>query len=138
MTDKEKFEGFEKMIANNEKQYGKEIRQKYGESIIDGSNAKLRGMTREQYATIESLSTELNATLKAAVEQGHPASELAQKCCELHKQWLCYFWDSYNPQAHIGIAQMYVDDPRFTAYYDKITPGCATFLRDALLIYCKI
>jgi len=38
---------------------------------------------------------------------------------------------------HLGLAQMYVDDPRFTAYYDKIAPGAAMFLRDALEIYCK-
>jgi hypothetical protein len=31
---------------------------------------------------------------------------------------------------------MYVDDPRFTAYYDKIAPGCAGFLRDAVKIFC--
>lgn len=36
-----------------------------------------------------------------------------------------------------GVTQMYVDDPRFTAYYDKIAVGCAAFLRDAVLIYCK-
>jgi len=32
---------------------------------------------------------------------------------------------------------MYVDDQRFTAYYDKIATGCAVFLRDALAVYCK-
>jgi hypothetical protein len=31
MSDKEKFEGFkEKLISDNEKQYGKEIREKHG------------------------------------------------------------------------------------------------------------
>jgi hypothetical protein len=30
---------------------------------------------------------------------------------------------------------MYVDDERFTAYYDKEQPGTAAFLRDAVLIY---
>ncbi len=29
---------------------------------------------------------------------------------------------------------MYVDDERFTAYYEK-QPGTAVFLRDAILIY---
>lgn len=27
---------------------------------------------------------------------------------------------------------MYVEDPRFMAYYDKIAPGSAVFLRDAV------
>lgn len=31
---------------------------------------------------------------------------------------------------------MYVEDPRFTAYYDdQVQPGAAQFLRDAVLIY---
>lgn len=30
---------------------------------------------------------------------------------------------------------MYVDDERFTAYYNKDQPGAAKFLGDAVLIY---
>ena len=36
MTDKEKFEGFkQKMIDDNEKKYGKEIREKYGDDTVN-------------------------------------------------------------------------------------------------------
>ena len=75
--------------------------------------------------------------LKAAFEQGDPSGELAQKACELHKKWLCLHWDEYSKEAHIGLTMMYVADPRFTAYYDKIAVGCAAFLHDAVSIYCK-
>jgi hypothetical protein len=40
--------------------------------------------------------------------------------------------------ARIKIIEMYVDDERFTAYYNKIAPGCAAFLRDAMRIYTGI
>jgi len=137
MNDNEKFEGFkQKLIDDNEQQYGEEVRTKYGDDTVNRSNAKIKGMTKEQYAVVEKLSEEVNEALKAAFEQGDPSNKLAQKACELHKNWLCYFWDSYSKEAHIGVAQMYVDDPRFTAYYDKIIPGCAVFLRDAINIYC--
>ena len=136
MQNNEKFEGFiNKMVDDNEKQYGKEIREKYGDDAIDRSNARLKGMTQEQYTKAEALTAELSETLKAAIKQGDPAGEQAQKACELHKQWLCIFWESYSREAHIGITQMYVDDPRFTAYYDKIAVGCAEFLRNAVAIY---
>jgi len=139
MSDHEKFQGFkQKLIDENEAQYGDEIRAKYGSDAIDHTNAKLKGMTTEQYAQTEHLSAELNQTLKAAFEQGDPASELAQKACHLHRQWLCYFWDSYSKDAHLGVTQMYVDDPRFTEHYDKIAPGCAIFLRDAVLLYTQV
>lgn len=137
MTDEEKFEGFkEKLISDNEQKYGKEIREKYGDEAVGRSNAKLKNMTKEQYGELEALTQELNNTLKAAFEQGDPGGELAQKACALHKKWLSFYWDHYSKEAHMGVAQMYVDDPRFTAYYDAIAPGCAVFLRDAVRIFC--
>ena len=137
MTDEEKFEGFkEKLILDNEQKYGGEIREKYGDEAVGRSNAKLKNMTKEQYNELEALTQELNRTLRAAFEQGDPGSELAQKACALHKRWLCFYWDHYSKEAHRGVAQMYVDDSRFTAYYDAIAPGCAVFLRDAVQIFC--
>ena len=138
MGNEEKFEGFKQnLISENEKKYGKEIRGKYGDDKINKSNAKIKGMTEEQYAEVEKLSLEVNELLKAAIVTGDPSCELAHKLCETHKKWLCYFWDSYSKEAHMGLAQMYVDDHRFTAYYDTIAPGSAEFLRDAILNYCK-
>jgi len=138
MTDAEKFEGFkQKLIDDNENQYGDEIRAEYGYQAIDRSNAKIKNMTKEQYAEVERISQELNETLRAAFEQGDPQGEIARKTCELHKLWLCLFWDRYSKEAHVGVAQMYVDDSRFTAYYDKIAPGSAAFLRDAVKHYCS-
>lgn len=138
MSDQEKFEGFlQKLVDDNERQYGEEAREKYGDESVSRSNAKVLNMSKEQYTELEKLTSDLNGTLKAAFEQGDPAGELAQKACELHKKWLCFYWDAYSKEAHIGVTQMYVDDSRFTAYYDKIAPGCAVFLRDAVAIYCK-
>lgn len=138
MNDQEKFEGFiQKLVDDNEQQYGEEARAKYGDERVNRSNAKVLNMSREQYMELEKLTEDLNETLKLAFEQGDPAGELAQKACELHKRWLCFYWDDYSKEAHMGITQMYVDDPRFTAYYDKIAPGCAAFLRDAVAIYCR-
>lgn len=138
MSDKEKFQGFmDKMVRENEEKHGKEIREKYGDQAVDQSNAKLKGMKAEEYEELESLRVEVNETLKKAFEMGDPAGEVAQKACELHRKWLCHYWEHYSKEAHVGIGQMYVEDPRFSAYYDSIAPGCAVFLRDALLIYCK-
>lgn len=136
MSDKEKFEGFKKkLVEDNEAKYGKEVREKYGESTVNSSNQKVLGMTQEQYDEVTKLATEVIETLHAAYKTGDPAGELAQKAADLHRQWLCYYWDNYSKEAHAGVAQMYVDDPRFTAYYDEKQPGSAEFLRDAVFIY---
>lgn len=136
MSNKEKFEGFKKkMVEDNEKKYGKEIREKYGKESVEASNAKVMNMTEEQYQEVTALAEQLQTTLAEAFKTGDPAGELAQKAADLHKQWLTYYWKEYSKEAHAGLAQMYVDDERFTAYYDKEQPGTAVFLRDAIHIY---
>ena len=138
MNDKEKFEGFKKsLIDENEKKYGKEVRAAFGDRAVDDSNDRLMGLTPEKYAEVQDLSRRINESLKAALEQGDPSGELARDVCELHKKWLCFFWKSYSKEAHMGLAQVYVDDPRFRKYYDDIAPGAAEFLHDAIMIYCK-
>ena len=45
MTDSEKFAGFkQKLIIDNEKKYGQEIRTKYGDEAVDKSNKKLKNL----------------------------------------------------------------------------------------------
>lgn len=140
MRDKEIFEGFkEKMIANNEKKYGKEIREKYGDDAINASNTKIKGISEEKLQEAEKLRERMEEVLAEAFADGDPASELAQSVCEMHKQWLCIFWADgmYSKEAHKGLADMYVADDRFRANYDKIAPKCTEFLRDAIYSYCE-
>lgn len=126
-----------KLVTENEKQYGAEIREKYGEEVVEASNARLMSLSPQEYEKAQELSQQINTTLKLAFAAGDPAGPLAQHVCALHKEWLCYFWPTYSKEAHLGLAQMYVHDPRFMAYYDSVAPGCAQFLRDALAVFCK-
>ena len=137
MTDPEKFEGFKQnLIDQNELTYGQEARAKYGDKDVDESIAKVMGLTPEQYNKGEELRIELEETLLAAFQAGDPAGELAQKACELHKQWLCIYYPKYSGEYHMGLAEMYVADERFRANYDKLAPGCTDFLRDAIIVFC--
>ena len=137
MSDQEKFEGLKQtLIDENERKYGSEVRGKYGDKAVDESNARLKGLTQEQYDESERLRLEMEETLKAAFDNGDPAGELAQKACGLHRQWLCVFYPKYSKEYHRGLGEMYVADERFRANYDKIAPGCTEFLREAINIYC--
>lgn len=136
MNDSEKFEGFKKnLIDENERKYGDEIRKKYGNETVDASNEKFMNMTKEQYEEFKKLEEMIFDTLEEAMNTGDPASEPAQKACELHKKWLSFTWKDYSKEAHAGLAKMYVCDKRFTDYYDRRKPGMAKFLSDAILIY---
>lgn len=139
MNDSEKFEGLKQQwIHKNEAAYGKEIRERFGDEAIDASNRKIQDMSREQWDSARELSEKINAKLKLACEQGDAESTLAREVCDLHKQWLCLFWKdgSYSGAKHLALAQMYVADARFKAYYDAVHPGAAEFLLEALTAYC--
>ncbi|MBS6355742.1 MAG: MerR family transcriptional regulator, partial [Oscillibacter sp.] len=139
MTDHEKFEAFKRnAVAANEAAYGAEIRQKYGDAEVDRANACVLALTQEEYAQWKSLGDALLQALSAAVKAGaDPAGPEGQRIAALHRRWLSYSWEAYTPQAHAGLAELYVADPRFTAYYDREVPGCAAFLRDAVRVYTK-
>ncbi len=136
MQDKDKFTGFkEKLIEENERQYGKEIRGKYGDETVNASNAKLMGLSQADYEAMTKIGEDVFILLERAYETGDPASDAAQELAAKHKEWLMYSWGEYSPEAHAGLAEMYVADKRFTAYYDKAVEGGTEFLRDAIFIY---
>ncbi|TFE00528.1 MerR family transcriptional regulator [Jeotgalibacillus salarius] len=136
MSDHEKFEGFkQKMIDENEEKYGKEVRDKYGDQLMDDSNAKMMGLSEADYVRMNDIEKSFISELKKAYETGDPASAEAQKAVDLHRKWLAFTWPKYSKEAHAGLADMYVSDERFTAYYDQHIKGLTVFLRDAIYVY---
>jgi len=139
MQDEEKFIGFkEKIIKDNEEQYGKEIREKYGADTIDASNAKLRNMSQEEFQEMKNVEEELIILLEKAIKTADPTSPEAEALVEKHKEWLMYSWNTYSKEAHAGLAKMYAADERFAAYYDQKVKDGAQFLRDAILHYTNL
>lgn len=138
MEDKEKFEGLkEKLLKENEEKFGDEIREKYGEDIVKQSNEKFKNMTQEDFNKLNEIASQIKFYLGEAFKHKDPSSELAQKAAGLHKEWITQCWGTYDKEAHRGLAQMYVDDERFRAYYDGDNAGIAELLRDAIFIYTE-
>lgn len=129
----------EALIAENERRYGAELREKYGADVVEASNEKFRTMPDSTYDRATALGEEINKRLRQAVPAGDPAGEAAQALCALHAQWLRMYWPDglYSKEAHRALGESYIADARFAAYYDAVTPGGARFLRDALEIYCR-
>lgn len=139
MTNEEKFEGFKQQIINeNERYYGEEIRNKYGEDSVLGTYSMVRNMTEEQYQTMQAIEGTLLASLQEAMKEGNPASELALEVAEHHKQWLSFYWPKYTKEAHVGLAQIYMEDQRFIEYYDsRVAPGATQFLTACIVHYAQ-
>ena len=139
MSDSEKFEAFkQRVVRENEEKYGAEVRACYGDEQMDAANAKVLGMTQADYERFEDLKDEVQQALEAAVRAGEdPTGPAGERITRLHKTWLGGTWKEYTADAHKALAEGYVTDKRFTAYYDRSVPGCARFLCDAVRHWAK-
>lgn len=138
MKNEEKFEAFkEKMLQENEKTFGQEIREKYGEEAVNRSNKTFSSMTKEDYEHWKELEEKIKQHLIKAVEDGDHTGPLAKELCKLHEEWITLSWGTYNKVAHLGLAKMYVEDPRFSAYYEDVVKEGAEFLLKALEVYLE-
>lgn len=138
MKDREKFEGMkDRILKENEARYGKETREKYGDEVVDASAVKIRGMSQEEWDQMQAEAAAYQAALVRAMERDDPAGEDAIEACRIHKDWLLHTWKAewFTPEAHMGLVEMYDQDERFRAYYDKVAPGCAAFFAKAIRAY---
>ena len=110
MSNAEKFEAFkQKQIQENEEKYGTEIREKYGEDSVRESNAKMMKMTEEEYKKFQNAEALIKEKLQEAVRShADPSGEIGEEITELHKNWISMTWGQYRPEAHKGLAEMYV------------------------------
>lgn len=139
MSNKEKFEGFKKeRLVENESNYGKEIRESYGEDVVESSNKRFMNINEDVYRRMQDIENEMFEYLKEVIKTKDLESEIAKNVYENHKSWLTLTWESYSLDAHIGLAKMYVEDERFAKYYDtSVGVGAVKVLRDIIIKYAK-
>ena len=138
MTDKEKFEDLkQQVIRENEAAYGQEAREKYGQETVDETNRRLSGMSEEAWTKMQEEETGYQEVLRRAMAADDPAGTDAREACRLHRAWLLHYWtpEMLTPQSHTDLVDMYGQDERFTAYYEKVAPGCAAFFAKAIRAY---
>lgn len=135
MNDTEKFEALKQgSIKQFEETFGQEARQLYGDDAIDEANSRMMDMSQKAWELKEDLEQRIKDTLAQAMTEGDPASPLARQLAEMHAQWIKVHWGSgYTPEAHRNLADGYVADPRFVAYYDGACgEGATEYLRAVL------
>ncbi len=105
--------------------YGKALRVYEAKYLEVGEAARLQA---------DELAVAINEQLLRAMEAEDPAGPEARKLVAMRARWLRMYWPDglYTPEAHKGLADGYVADERFQAYYGKVAPGAAQFLRDAI------
>jgi DNA-binding transcriptional MerR regulator len=71
--------------------------------------------------------------LVRAMNAGKAADSVeAMDAAEEHRQHISRWFYDCTYEIHRGLGEMYVDDPRFSATYEKVAPGLAAYLRDAI------
>ena len=136
METKDAFEALKQQrLCEFEATYGQEARERYGNDVIDASNAQMMAMNRDEWNARELLEESIKVQLRLAMAEGDPNSEAAAELTRMHERWIRMQWPqgAYSPQAHLGLAQGYLADDRFRAYYDTACgEGATDFLVAAL------
>ncbi|MBV9793127.1 MAG: MerR family transcriptional regulator [Actinobacteria bacterium] len=95
----------------------------------------VRGRTAEQQEAEQQELTAQMIRMAELMTAGKAAADPeVQAEVDRHYRWVARYWTP-NAAAYRNLGQLYVDDERFRANYDKITPGLAAYQRDAMAIY---
>ena len=140
MSDAEKFEHMKRRaVQENEETYGREARERYGDQAVAYSSQRLSGMSREEWEQMRQEEIGYKEALCRAVASGDPAGEDAREAVRLHAAWVSHFWQpgTLTGQTHVGLVDMYGQDPRFTDYYESVAPGAAAFFARAARAYYR-
>jgi len=122
------FEGFDR------EDYVEEAEQRWGHTDAYKESARRTSTYGEQeWAEIRRESEAIYARLAALMQQGAAAADPAvQAAVADHCVHIDRWFFPCSARMHRGLGEMYVADPRFTANLDKVAPGFAQFLRDAI------
>jgi len=132
LTPEEKFEVFGE---DYQESWETEAEQKWGDTAAwKESQRRTATYGKADWERIKAEADALNQRLAEAFGAGLAAdSGEAMDLAEVHRQHISeYFYDCTYP-IHRGIGGMYLADPRFTATYEKLAPGLARWLHDAIL-----
>ncbi len=134
MTDEELFEAFwEKHVT----EYVPEAEQRWGNTeAYRQSKERTKHLKKQDYARMGKDADTLMRMLTKAIDTGSKSEE-TQKLIHQHHESLRAFYNP-TPELYRALGQMYVDDARFRAYFEKYDPRMPEFMRDAMNAYCDV
>jgi DNA-binding transcriptional MerR regulator len=130
MDDKNLFNAFS---DEEQEEYAKEAERLYDPEIVRASQKKWKSYSDDDKKRIGEEGNAAYAALAAAIPHG-PGSPEAQAGVELWRKHMDYFWTP-NPEQLVGLTELYLQDARFKANFDKIDARLADFMHEAVKIY---
>jgi DNA-binding transcriptional MerR regulator len=145
-TTLRKLKGGEQLMADevfdgfDHTQYKDEVIERWGREAYESGDRWWRALSDAQKNEFMQEQLAIGAAFGNARAAGKsPDSDEVQAITERQYRWITAGWQGKRPNAaqFAGLGQMYVDDPRFTANYDKHGAGTAAFIRDAMATYAE-
>jgi DNA-binding transcriptional MerR regulator len=131
LTPEERFEVFGDFDPS---EHAAEVEERWGDTdAYRESKRRASGYTKADWQRIKAQGQAAIEQVVAAMNAGKPAdSPLAMDGAEAHRRQIDDAFYPVSYEMHVGLAEMYIADPRFTATYEKIAPGLAQYLHDAI------
>ena len=125
------FEGFDETKLE---EYKQEVREKYDPKIVAESERRTGSYSKEDWAAVKAEGNAINRRIAALMERG-PADPETQEAIGCFYQHINDRFYTCTPEIFRGLGEMYVQEPRFTAFYEKFKSGMAEFMCEAMRIY---
>jgi DNA-binding transcriptional MerR regulator len=142
-TTLRKTEGGEQLMADeafdgfDHTRYQEEVTQRWGKEAYEKGDRWWRSLSDAEKAAFQQQQLDIAKDFARAHQAGIPAgSDEAQAITQRQFDWLS-ITTSPTKDYFIGLGEMYVADPRFTANYDVHGTGTAEFVRDAMKVYAE-
>lgn len=142
-TTLRKTEGGEELMAEevfdgfDHTQYEQEVTERWGREAYQRADRWWRSLSDDEKASFRQRQIDIAADYGRARQAGRSAdSDEVQAITQRHVDWLSAT-TSPTKDYLVGLGEMYVADPRFTANYDVHGEGTAAFVRDAMKVYAE-
>jgi len=132
LTPEERFEVFGDFDPD---EHAAEVEERWGTSdAYRESQRRVARYTKADWERIKADGQAATDAMVAAMRAGRPSdSAEAMDGAEAHRRQIDEWFYPCPSEMHVGLAEMYLADPRFTATYEKIAPGLAQYVHDAIL-----
>ncbi len=115
-------------------EHEEEVEGRWGETDAYKESAhRTRRYTQEDWARHKTHGDAVNAGIAALMDEGVPPGDpRAMDAVERHRLLIDEWFYPCSHEMHAQLGQMYLADPRFTATYEKIHPGMARYVCEAI------
>lgn len=97
------------------------------------SRERARNYRKEDWKEMQAQMDAVHGRLAEALRAGTPATDpAAMDAAEAHRRLITRLFYDLSHEMHGNLADMYVADPRFTATYEAIEPGLASYVAEAI------